>query len=229
MKTTMPRRAGVPRWAEALVLVVAAVCVAAAGAPLGLLWWVLSPRAEVVMTDQGGMYNLETETFAAADGWLAVLTAAGGLVAAVVCWVVLRRYRGPLLLAVLAVGGAGGAVLAAWVGSRIGLADFNALLGAAQPGWRFPYPLRLGARGAVVLAPLFAVLTYTVLAGFSRYPALRARRAGAPAIPELVDPVRLPLIPARRPADPAATESGPAAGAEAQPGAAPGDPSGPAG
>ncbi|BCJ34974.1 hypothetical protein Athai_24770 [Actinocatenispora thailandica] len=217
----MPRRPGVPRWAEALVLVVAAVCVAAVGAPLGLLWSALSPRAEVIMTDQGGMYDLETETFAAADGRLAVLTAATGLVAAIVCWVVLRRYRGPLLLVVLALGGAGCALLTAWVGGRVGLADFDALLGAAQPGWRFPYPLRLGARGAIVLAPLFAVLTYTVLAGFSRYPALRARRTAGPAEPELVDPVRLPLIPARNSAGSTEPDSGtPAAGPDHQPGPA---------
>ncbi|WP_203654090.1 DUF2567 domain-containing protein [Actinocatenispora rupis] len=226
--TTGPSARTVPsRSVEALVLAAAAVVVAAAGAPLGLLWSALSGRVPMVMTGDGAMYDPETETFAGADVRFVLITAGAGLVAAVLCWIVLRRYRGPLVLAVLGVGGFGSALLAAWVGSRVGLADYQYLLGHAEVGWRFGIPLQLAAHGAYAAQPLAGVLLYTVFAGCSRFPALRAtatRRSVEPPVPELVEPVRLPLTRARVMEAPAESPAPPAEPDVAVPGVAWPDP-----
>jgi hypothetical protein len=208
MTTSSSARSATTWGAEALVLVAATIVVAAAGAPLGLLWSALSGRVPLVMTADGAMYDPETETFADADGRFTLVMAGAGFVAAVLCWLVLRRYRGPVVLAVLAVGGFASALLAAWVGSRVGLDDYRYVLGHADVGWRFVIPLKLGARGAYAVQPLAGVLFFTVFAGCSRFPTLRPfrpRRAAEPPVPPLVDPVRLSLAAARPevPAEPA--------------------------
>lgn len=196
MTTSSSARSSTPWGVEALVLAVTTVVVAAAGAPLGLLWSALSDRVPIVMTTDGAMYDPETETNAAADGRFTLIMAGAGIAAALLCWLVVRRHRGPVVLAVLAVGGFGSALLAAWVGSRVGLDDYRYLLGHADVGWRFEIPLQLSARGAYAVQPLVGVLFYTVFAGCSRFPTLRpfrARRTVEPPVAPLVEPVRLSL------------------------------------
>jgi hypothetical protein len=171
------RRVGVPSLLEeALVLVVAAVVVTASALLLAPLWAALSPRVELVMTNAGAMYDPETEVFAAADGWFIVLGAIAGAVAAVLCWVLLRRYRGPLMLLAVVVGGGGAALLTWQLGVHIGQSDYEYLLAHAAPGWRFGGPLRLNAKGALPVQALASALVYTVVAGCSRYATLHRDR-----------------------------------------------------
>ncbi|MGA8112862.1 MAG: hypothetical protein WCA46_04270 [Actinocatenispora sp.] len=171
---------GLPSWgAEALVLVATAVVIAGLGAPLGLLWSALSARAAMVMTSDGALYNPETEAFASADGRFTLLTAAAGFLVAVLAWLVLRRYRGPLMLLAVGLGGAGSAWLASWVGAGVGHDDYDYLLGHAAAGWRFPIPLELGTKGALAVQALVTILVYTVVAGCSRFPGLHPARLRA--------------------------------------------------
>ena len=197
MDTTPPvRRGDVPSApAEAFVLVVTAIVIAAFGVPLGAAWSALAPRVELVMSGGSALYNPETEVFAAADGWFTLLGLAAGFVTALVCWLTLRRYRGPFMLLAVVVGAAGAAAVTWQVGIRVDEADFRYLLTHAATGWTFPGPLRLGAKGALAAQPLVAALVYTVIAGCSRYASLykarstrRERRAAAPPAPEHMPP-----------------------------------------
>jgi hypothetical protein len=168
------RAAGV----ETLVVVMTALVVAATGAPLALAWWLIAPKVPIVVTAAGPVYaNYETERFMAADGWFAALGAGTGLVAAVLCWLLVRFHRGPAMLAGLVAGSVGAAVLAAWLGGQIGRLDYNYLLRHAPTGASFYHPLDLGARGALLAQAVLAVFVYTLIAGCSRYPLLtRLRR-----------------------------------------------------
>ncbi|GAB2950947.1 hypothetical protein GCM10027280_44290 [Micromonospora polyrhachis] len=157
------------------------------GVPLGLLWVAVSPQIPVVRTETGTVLTQpQPEEFIAADGWFSLLGFGFGVLAAIVFWLVLRRQRGPLSLLLLAVGGIGAAVVAWQVGRRIGLDEYQRLLATAPLGEQFNKPpdLRAGAfewlygwlptvQGNLLLPAFGAVVTYTLLAGWSRWPDLR--------------------------------------------------------
>ncbi|MFC7479556.1 DUF2567 domain-containing protein [Luedemannella flava] len=114
--------------ADVLVGVLTGVVVAAFGAPLGWLWAALAPRIPIVRVDGGFTYaDAEPEQVIAADGWFMLLGAGAGILLAVIVWLALRRWRGPVLLAGLVLGSLGSAWLAWYVGRHIGLAEFERL------------------------------------------------------------------------------------------------------
>jgi len=175
------------RWlGEARAALVVAAVTVALGGPLGLLWSALAPRVELVR-GQGGWFPVaeEPEEYVAGDGWFVFLNAGLGLVVAVVAWFVVRRHRGPLILAGLAIGAIGGTVLAAWLGHRVGLGDFPQQLRDAAVGTHLDRPPRVeltvdGAKlgpfpqpRALTLAQV-TVLTavYTLLAAMHYAPSL---------------------------------------------------------
>lgn len=182
-------------WALAVAAVVSLL-----GFPLGMLWSAITPKVEVVMTPQGVWYaqTRRFEEAVAADGWFVFLTAGAGAVMAIAVWLIARRYRGPVILLGLTVGSVACAVIAAWLGHRIGLAQYQRLAHSAAVGRHFFRPADLGtkriglwfgvlpwAQGAVLLQAAAAVSLYTMLAGFHRAPSLRdddARSRPAPPV-----------------------------------------------
>ncbi|WP_371682251.1 DUF2567 domain-containing protein [Micromonospora sp. WMMA2032] len=163
-----------------------AALLTALGAPLGLLWAWLAPDTPVRQTPDGAVYTTaQPEQPIAADGWFSLLALGFGVLAAVALWVLLRRRRGPAGLLAVTLGGLGAAVVAWQVGRRIGLATFQRLLDTAPPGTDFTKPadLRAGGvdwygplpvpHGSLLLAAFGAAVTYTLLAGWSRWPSLR--------------------------------------------------------
>jgi hypothetical protein len=120
------------------------------------------------------------------------------VLAAIVVWLVLRRYRGPVGMLVAVLGMIGAAVLAWQVGRHIGLAGYERLLETAPVGKTFTKPPDLhGGKFTMVLGfipriqdllvPAFgAAVMYTLLAGWSRYPGLRPEA-------ERADPAQLGL------------------------------------
>jgi hypothetical protein len=182
-------------WIAAVTAVVSAL-----GFPIGWLWSRVTPKVEVVMTAQGLWYapSRRYEEAVAGDGWFAFITTIAGVVIAMAVWWIARRHRGPLMTLALAVGCIAGAVIAAWYGHRIGLAEYERLArGGAAVGQHFFQPARLGTQrvglwfgvlprvqGAVLLEAAAAVTLYTLLAGFHRAPTLRDEDAYAqPAVP----------------------------------------------
>jgi hypothetical protein len=164
-----------------------AVLVAVAGAGIGWLWAELAPRIAVIKAEQGFLYaEPEPEQAVAGDGWFAILGAVAGLLFAVLAWYLLRRYRGPAILVGLTLGSLVGAVLAWWVGYKIGLAQFDQARHAAAIGARLNAPLGLRITdlnkdhlwtpvpsGVAAIQALVAAAVYTIFAGFSAYQDLR--------------------------------------------------------
>src|SRR3954454_12181480 len=103
---------------------------AVAGFLIGLLWWLLAPRADFRITANGPAVvgNPSEEIFAAADSIFALLMAGLGLLAGVLAWSLLRRRRGIAVLLGLAVGTAAAGVIAWRLGELLGPAPTKAEL-----------------------------------------------------------------------------------------------------
>jgi hypothetical protein len=164
-----PPRAGVrlrPTRRELVTAAVVIVGLAAAGVLVALLWARLSPRLEFRVVRPGYALPVipESEEYIAADGRFALLTFGAGMLAGLLCWWS-RRTRGPLLVLALAVGGLAGSVVAWRLGSVF------------APGYRpadlqvvgriVRQPLELGARAALVVEPIAAVVVYLFGTGLS--------------------------------------------------------------
>lgn len=169
------------RTAGAVAIAVVAVLL---GVPFGLVWAAVAPAVPVFLTEQGAIFGEpQPEQLAAADGWFAILAVPFGLLAAAGVWLAARRARGLPALVGLAAGMVGAGLLAWWLGRRIGLADYQATLAAAEAGANLARPADLTVADAgwwpphvlgVVLVPaLAAVAGYTLLAAWSRFPTLR--------------------------------------------------------
>ncbi|MFV2110886.1 DUF2567 domain-containing protein [Micromonospora sp. LOL_025] len=192
-----PAEPDLPRGRAARLALLAVLASSVLGVPLGLLWAALAPDTPVLKAADGAIYaEPQPEQPIAADGWFSLLGLGFGVLAALALWFLLRRVRGPvgLLAAVL---GAFGAALVAWqVGRRTGLADYERLLESAPVGRAFEKPADLRAGGIEwllgvlpvphgnLLLPAFgAAVTYTLLAGWSRWPSLRPEReSGVPGL-----------------------------------------------
>ncbi|SCE90734.1 Protein of unknown function (DUF2567) [Micromonospora viridifaciens] len=170
----------------------AALVLTGLGAPLGLLWAAVAPGTPVEKTARGAIYvTPQPEQPIAADGWFSVLGLGFGVLAAIALWLLLRRRRGPVGLLAGTLGGLGGAVVAWQLGRRVGLDTYHRLLATAPDGTAFTKPADLRAGGVDwylhvlpvpygnLLLPAFGVaVTYTLLAGWSRWPSLRPEPDG---------------------------------------------------
>jgi hypothetical protein len=178
-----PRRPGrALAGAAGVVLVIVAL-----GAPLGLLWSALAPALPLVKQEDGATaVQPAPEELIAADGWFSLLGLGFGLLVAIAIWLLLRRYRGPVGLIAVGLGGIGAAVVAWRVGRQIGLDAYQRALESAPVGTLFTKPpdLRAGGfewlfgfvpvvRGNLLLPAFGAIMMYTLLAGWSRWPSLR--------------------------------------------------------
>lgn len=159
---------------EALVAVAVAAVIAILGAPLGLLWHYVAPTVELVKTSSG-WYPMaaEPEGFVADDGWFVVIGVGAGVVVAVGAWLLLRRWRGPAILAAVAVGSFACAALAGWVGHRIGLTEYQRLVRDAVVGTKIQRLPGLRIGEGKLVQPLVAVAGYTLFAAFHYAPSLR--------------------------------------------------------
>ena len=149
--------------------VIAALAVAALGVPLGVLWAVLGPRAEVVVTADGAVLaGHQQEVFFAGEGTFLLigLVAGSTLGAALYLW---RRGRGPWMAVGLAAGSLAGAYVAWRTGHHIGLSTYNRLVQHGTLGERFLRPVDLRAAGVLFVQPLVAVIVYVLAAGWSRF------------------------------------------------------------
>ncbi|MDR7278144.1 DUF2567 domain-containing protein [Catenuloplanes atrovinosus] len=175
----------------------AALLITALGLPLGLLWAVLAPDVPVVQGENGPLLtSAQPEQFVAADAWFTFLGIAFGILITVAAWFALGRYRGAIALAAVTLGTIGAALLASWAGGKVGLGEYERLKTTAAIGEHFTKPAELragdvhlflgflpGIRGDLLAAPLAAAATYTLLAGWSRWPSLRPEPEPSPAFP----------------------------------------------
>ncbi|GAA5196752.1 hypothetical protein GCM10023322_66450 [Rugosimonospora acidiphila] len=186
---------------EVLLAVGVAALITALGFPLGWLWSAAAPWVPAEKIPGAAVLaQPEQEQMIAEEGWYLLITVVAGLLLAVLAWVLLRRYRGGLMLLGLAVGGVFGGVLTLKFGHHIGYAHFVNLVRDAPNGTQFLAPVNLRvqetglwhhwlpyARGDVLALAIAASALYLLLAGFSAHPSLRgpdpaqAQQPGAPA------------------------------------------------
>src|SRR5439155_23676874 len=102
-KPASPARSKLKR--ELLAALAVAVAVALSGLAMGPLWSAVAPHAPFVMTPYGPTtVESEPAQCVADDVWYGFLALGAGLPFAILVWLLLRRYRGVLVLAGLAVG-----------------------------------------------------------------------------------------------------------------------------
>jgi hypothetical protein len=158
------------------------------GALVGLLWAAVSPRTVGLVLRSGAVIPDETEGFVGTDGWFALLTMGVGLLAAIALWT-RRSWRGPAVVAALAVGGVGGSLSAALVGRLSGGGQST-----GKPGTVITLPVSVHAVGLLFAQGALAVLVYGLLVAFAKHDDLgRTDGAGAPTEPrdeDLAGPAR---------------------------------------
>ncbi len=175
-----------------------AATLTALGYPMAVLWQVVTPRVEIISAGSGwAMTEHYPSEFVEADLSLVLMGLIAGLLAAVITWTWLRRWRGPTVLLGLVLGSLANQIVI-W---RYGVTQFNQFWDSvrdAPEGWHMWRPAAVkmvnidvgaawhaladGAIGAMfshlelgVLAgmPFMAAFVYTGIAGWSRYASLR--------------------------------------------------------
>jgi hypothetical protein len=169
-------------WGGAVLGVLAVV-----GVPLGVLWWLLAPRAHYRITHDGPVPigNPSDELLFADDGIFVLIVAGLGLVAGVATWLV-RRLRGVAGLLGVALGTLAGSAVAWQVGELLGPGPSKAAL--RQVGARVSTSLTLGALPALAVGPFVAMLVWLVATLYARNDGL-GRPAPAIARPAAPEPL----------------------------------------
>lgn len=141
--------------------VVTVVMALVGGALLGILWWWLAPHVPLV-SDGSAVYFKETEGEQAVgvDGTFTLLALGAGALSALVVFLLRRRGGVPLVVALM-VGGLLGAVLAWRLGVWLGPGtDVAARAKEVGRGVTFSAPLKLGAKGALLVWPFAGLLVH---------------------------------------------------------------------
>ncbi|MEV4348929.1 hypothetical protein AB0J83_31110 [Actinoplanes sp. NPDC049596] len=180
------------------------------GGPLGLLWAWLAPSVPVINAGQSGIVvnDPSPEEYIAADGWFTLLGLGFGLLVAIVAWLLLRRDRGPFLLAGIVAGALGaGYLVAPWIGEMIGRGDYQHWSETARTGATYLAPPEVHAVGPMLVPAFAAAIALTLMAGWSNDPDLDAPgarpgygpNATGPAAygPGATDPAAYPAEPPR--------------------------------
>jgi hypothetical protein len=138
-----------------------ALALAGVGVPAGLVWWALAPRADFRITEDGPQVigSPSGELLVADDAVFVLVLAVVGLLAGIAAWL-LRRHRGVVLLAALAVGATAAGAVAWLVGELLGGGPSEEQL--ATVGGTVTTGLELGATAALAVAPFVAVLVYVL-------------------------------------------------------------------
>lgn len=167
-----------PAAGELAALLRVAGLLAVAGLPLGVLWWLVAPRREYLVAEEGAFAVApESEAAVGSDGWFLLLTGLLSLLAAFLAWRRLR-HRGPLVPAALVAGLLVCGFVTWGVGSMLGpgpSATDLTEIGATVLG-----PLGLRARGVLLVAPFLAVIGY--LLGVCFTPRDDLARADRPSV-----------------------------------------------
>lgn len=160
--------------AEVGVAAITVVVLAILGAGVGAVWPAISPHVAVVITADGPNWQPNGgDEFFAGEGAFALIGIVVGLLSGIAVWFAVRRWRGPVLLAALVVGGLAGALVAWQVGRNVGLAAYQDLLRSTDVGREFNRPVEVRSKGILLLQPVAAAVTYVWLACWKVQPDLR--------------------------------------------------------
>jgi len=153
---------------DAVAGLVTAVVSVLLGAPVGLLWPLVAPHAQVTVLGPGqaGYVNPEGKDFIGADGSFLLLGLVVGAVVGLLAWWLGRRH-GPAMVLGLLAGGLLAAYVASRVGARVGREHVLAVVEAGRPA-TVRSSLRLLATESVVGWPVGALLGFAVPALVSK-------------------------------------------------------------
>ena len=138
------------------------------GAPVGLLWSLLAPRAEAVRA--GANYlraDPSSSAYIAGDGFFFAAMLLAGLATGVIAWW-FGRTHGPAVVVGLTVGGLLAAFVAMKVGEQVGIAGFEEAVRAGQA--MVDINLTLMAREALAGWPIGALIGFAVPTLLDREP-----------------------------------------------------------
>ena len=130
------------------------------GAALGVMWWRLAPRVEVVV-ESGQLVDFQTKGFLASDISYGALAVVAGLLVTIG----LARMRREHLISVLVasvLSGLVGSIAMWWVGHYLGRVDIAGLAGTETGVVEGPLVLHMGAM--ILVWPIIAAVVVTVLA-----------------------------------------------------------------
>lgn len=161
VETRAPRTG--PGWRPLAVLVGALLV---AGVVVGLIWTAWSPAGPRGGLLKAGVQPDETESFVAADGRFALLTALVGVLAGVLAWY-LRRQRGSLVAVALGVGGLGGSLIADAIGHAVRGEGSQYSCGTETGHCVDHLPLAVQMHGLLFLQAALAVLVYSLFVAFA--------------------------------------------------------------
>ena len=168
-------------WARDLrVSIGVIVALVAAGIPAGMIWWAWSPRTVGYVFAPHAVIPDDSEALIASDGRFLVITAAVGLLAAVLVWS-RRSWRGPLVAAGLGVGALAGALVTDLIGRLAGGGHTDGPLHTL-----IKLPVAVRAEGLLLVQPLVALLVYGLAVSFASHDDL-----GRPALVSETTPTDL--------------------------------------
>jgi hypothetical protein len=174
-------------WVSALAV---GLAMASLGLLLGLVWLLVAPTLPLRKVEKGMAYIApDPEQPVAADGWFVLLGLGLGVVAAILVWIVAARTRGPIQLVALTLG----ALAAGYVAWQFTLHvpnDYSTRVSHAQLNDIVQRPAELTSTNSPACLPtldkcrsvrsgelwvpaLGAVVGYSLMAGWSRFPNLR--------------------------------------------------------
>jgi len=189
-----------PPWrVRGLVALATAVVIAALGYPLGWLWSSVAPWLPGVI-ESDGLFLAQPygEQRAGAETWFMMLSIGAGILIAIIAWLALRRFRGPLMVVALAVGGVAASWLAWRIGHNIGRGHALDLARHGKIGQivQVPPDLRIKQSGNIAywhdLPYISGVLLYLAIAAIFVYVLIAAFTANAGLIPGRRNPDAAP-------------------------------------
>jgi len=130
------------------------------GSALGVMWWRLSPRVEVVV-ESGQLVDFQTKGFLASDISYGVLAIVAGLLVTIGLARMRREHLISVLIASL-VSGFAGSIAMWWVGHYLGRVGIAGLAGTESAVVEGPLALHMGAM--LLVWPIVAAMVVTVLA-----------------------------------------------------------------
>jgi hypothetical protein len=166
------------------------VVIAALGFPLGWLWSSISPWLPVQVSN-GALFYAEPEgnQSAAQESWYVLISIGAGVILAILVWVLLRRFRGPLMMVALALGGLASGWIMWRFGRSIGRAHARDVARSAADGATIKIPVDIRIQrnglwhgflpyvaGSLVYLAIAAIAVYAIIAGFTSYPDLIGRK-----------------------------------------------------
>jgi hypothetical protein len=191
--TALAAELGPSAKAKSLTALAVAAVIAVLGLLMGWIWSAFAPWLPGVVESDGlFLQQPYGEQRAGQETWFILLSIGAGILFGIIAWVALRRFRGPLMVVALAVGGIAGGWIAWRFGHNIGRGHALAEARGGKIGQvvLIPPDLRIKQAGNIALwhgwlpylsgvllyLAIAAIVTYLLIASFTASPSLVTRR-----------------------------------------------------